>query len=110
MEIVFGSKKLKDLLNDSRKIQAKYGERSKKVMQRMHDLAAAESLTEVFQLPATGCHELKGDRKWQFAVNVGHPYRLIFEPSLEPIPKKTDGGIDLTRVTAIRILDIIDYH
>jgi hypothetical protein len=26
------------------------------------------------------------------------------------VPRKEDGGIDLTRVTAIRILEVTDYH
>jgi hypothetical protein len=26
------------------------------------------------------------------------------------VPQKEDGGIDLTRVTAIRILEVTDYH
>jgi hypothetical protein len=26
------------------------------------------------------------------------------------VPQKEDGGIDLTRVTAVRILEVTDYH
>jgi hypothetical protein len=26
------------------------------------------------------------------------------------VPRKEDGGIDLTRVTDIRILEVTDYH
>ena len=53
---------------------------------------------------------LKGDRKGTFAVLLQNPLRLIFEPDHEPVPVKEDGGIDLTAVTAITILEITDYH
>ena len=56
------------------------------------------------------CHELKGNREGKLAVNLGHPYRLIFEPANNPIPRKPDGGLDWTGVTAIRVLTVEDYH
>jgi proteic killer suppression protein len=37
-------------------------------------------------------------------------YRLIFEPEHDPIPKRADGGLDWSAVTAIRILEIADTH
>jgi len=56
------------------------------------------------------CHELKGDRAGQLAVSLNEPYRLIFEPEHDPLPRTTNGGLDWQAVTAIRILDILDYH
>jgi len=44
------------------------------------------------------------------AVDVVHPYRLIFDPANDPIPKKDDGGLDWTKVTAITVLAVEDYH
>jgi proteic killer suppression protein len=37
-------------------------------------------------------------------------FRLIFEPADEPVPRKDDGGLDWTKVTVVRILEIKDYH
>ena len=46
----------------------------------------------------------------QFAVDLKHPHRLIFEIANNPIAKKGDGGVDLTKVTKVRIIEIGDYH
>lgn len=60
-------------------------------------------------LPAARCHELRGNRTGQLAVNLDQPYRLIFTPAPPP-PTKPDGGLDWTRVTTIIVLGIEDYH
>jgi len=43
-------------------------------------------------------------------MDAKHPYRLIFEPADNPPPTKDDGGLDWNEVTAIRIVEIEDYH
>jgi proteic killer suppression protein len=53
---------------------------------------------------------LHKNRHGQFAVDLKYPYRLIFLPANKPIPVDINGGIDLTRVTEIEILEIVDYH
>jgi len=36
---------------------------------------------------------------------------MVFESANDPVPKKKDGGLDWSRVTAIRILELSeDYH
>jgi len=35
---------------------------------------------------------------------------MIFEVANNPIPRKADGGVDLAAVTAIRVVEIKDYH
>lgn len=84
---------------------------AKKLRVRMVDLRAASCLEDLRNVPATGrLHELKGQRKGQFAIDLQHPYRLIMEPAKVPPPQKEDGGIDWVQVTSVRILEIIDYH
>ena len=56
------------------------------------------------------CHELKGNRADQLSLDLDGPYRLIFEPAHDPIPRRPDKGLDWTRVTAVRILEVVDYH
>lgn len=55
-------------------------------------------------------HQLRGDRDEQYAVDLVHPCRLVFEPNHEPLPRRQDGGVDTDQVTAITIIDVIDYH
>jgi proteic killer suppression protein len=56
------------------------------------------------------CHELTGNRAGTLSLDLVHPYRLIFEPADEPVPRKPDGGLDWKRVTRIRILEVADTH
>lgn len=42
-------------------------------------------------------------------MNLEGPYRLVFEPA-SPIVTKPDGGIDRRAVTAIRVIEIVNYH
>ena len=52
----------------------------------------------------------EGNFKGKLSVDLDGPYRLIFEPADDPIPRKEDGGLDWSRVRSIRILKIEDTH
>lgn len=111
MEIGFGTKKLAKSCSGEREGDRMWGpENARKVRRRLAELAAADTLAVVATLPSARLHSLKGDRKGQFAVDVKHPFRLIFAPDHDPIPRKADGGIDLDQITRIRVLAIEDYH
>ena len=79
-------------------------------MMRLSVLKNARSLASVPITPPERRHLLKGRRKAQFAVDLVHPYRLIFTPNHNPVPRLDDGGIDIDSVTAITIMEVIDYH
>jgi hypothetical protein len=76
---------------------------------RLASLLAAATLADMENVPGR-CHALTGDRAGQFAVDLWGPNRLIFEPASDPLPRKSDGGIDRDQVTEIRILEIVNYH
>ena len=80
------------------------------IMKRMAVLRAAHNLGLVPTTPPERRHQLSGDRNEQFAVDLIHPKRLVFEINHQPPPRENDGGIDTERVTAITILDVVDYH
>jgi proteic killer suppression protein len=84
--------------------------RAKLLERRLKAFRIAENLEEIRFLPQVRCHELKGDRQGTLSVDLDHPYRLIFEPADDPVPRKSDGGLDWTQVTAIRILAVENYH
>ena len=110
MDIVFENRKLAKAFNSESQLKQKYGDRAKLLKRRFYEMSAAGNLEELRSLPQTRCHELKEDRKGMLAVDAGHPYRLLFEPANDPIPRKPDGGLDWTKITAIRILGVEDYH
>lgn len=80
------------------------------LMARIGVLKNGSSLSKVSTTRPERRHQLKGDRKYQFAVDLVHPFRLVFEPDHDPLPRRKDGGIDLEEVTAIEILEVVDYH
>ena len=79
-------------------------------MLRMAVLQGADDLSLVPNQKPVRRHQLSGDRDEQFAVDLVHPHRLVFEPDHDPIPRLEDGGIDLKAVTAIQMLEVVDYH
>jgi proteic killer suppression protein len=110
MDLSFASRKLERELADERAIRRAYGDRAKPLRNRLATLEAAEKLADVPHGPPDWCEQLTGDRDEQFSVVLTKNWRLIFEVDHHPIPRRPDGGIDLERVTAIRITEIIDYH
>lgn len=89
----------------------RYGDRmARSVQNRMGVLRHAKTLSMVPTRPPERRHLLTVDRKGQYAVDLVHPYRLIFEPSHDPIPLHDDGSIDTDQVTAITIVEVTDYH
>lgn len=78
--------------------QRKYGERMARfIHQRVGELQAADSVEMLVQYSIGRCHPLEGDRKGEYAMDLIHPYRLVFEHN------KTD-------VQVVRIVNIEDYH
>ena len=111
MEIIFNSTKMEKICNDSRKTQKYFGSiRAKIIRRRLDELRAADTLEDMRSLPSARCHELSQNRKGQLSVDLDHPYRLLFVPEHAPVPTKADGGLDWSRVTAIRILGAEDTH
>ena len=79
-------------------------------MVRLALLKNSASLSLVPVTPPERCHQLRENRKGQYAVDLNQSLRLVFEPNHNPVPTLADGGIDLERVTAITIIGVIDYH
>ncbi len=111
MNIGFKNKKLCKTFSSSAGLHTAYGGKmAKTIMNRMAVLQAAPTLEDVTHLPPEKRHELKGNRKGQYAVYLKHPFRLVFIPDHDPVPKKPDAGDDLSQITAITILKVEDYH
>lgn len=110
MEILFKSEKLRKRCTEQKTAIRDLGAvRAKKLRVRLDDLAAVDNLAVTRTLPGH-YHELSGNRAGQLAVSLDGPYRLIFEPAHDPVPSNADGGLDWAAVTAIRVLEILDYH
>lgn len=110
MDILFGSRRDEKLFSDFKALTRKFGARSaKKITNRLAMLRYAGTLGDL-RGGLGRLHELKGDRKGQLALDITGNMRLVLEPAHEPVPTKDDGGLDWTQITAVRILEVVDYH
>lgn len=64
---------------------------------RIVQLNAAETVEEMINFSIGRCHQLNGNREGQYALDLVHPYRLIFV--------KIDDQIQI-----VKIIEIVDYH
>ena len=97
--------------NDRKLLQAAYGEpNAKKIERRLFELYSVDDLSQIPVNPPARRHLLTGNRAGQFAVVVKEPFRIIFIPMNDPLPILPDGGIDINKVTKIKIIEIGDYH
>ena len=114
MKILFEKEKDRKLFAEPRSLERhyrRYPERAKLIRKRLDELVDAENLATMRYMPQAHCHELKASRRGQLAVKLDGRYRMIFEVADEPVPRKPDGGLDWSGVTAIRILELaVDYH
>lgn len=111
LEIAIEERRLARSLNSEREMRKAYGERMAKVIaRRLAVLRAAPNLAAVPTGKPERRHALKGKREGQQAVDLVHPRRLVFAPAHTPLPKRTDGGLDEERVTAISVIEVVDYH
>lgn len=111
MRIYFKTKKLQKTCSVSKESIKKLGVKCGiKLQQRLMELKAAQTLTDISHLPPPRCHELVGNRSKQLSVDLEHPYRLIFIVADGPCPEKENGELDWSKVTEIEVVDIVDTH
>lgn len=111
VEISFKDRYLWKACSSRKESDRRWGpENAGKIRQRLEDLRAFACLADVPSTPPFRCHPLKGERAGQYAIDVRHPFRLLFEIDHDPIPLTADGSVDRKRVTAICIVGVEDYH
>jgi len=111
MDIYFKTKKLQKICSTKSLAVKELGQKGgKKLMQRLSELNAAITLSDISHLPPPRLHELSGNRKGQFSVDLDHPYRLLFIPANESTPMRDDGGMDKEKIDQIEITEIEDTH
>jgi plasmid maintenance system killer protein len=110
LEIRFRTRQLQRLCNSRKELQRGFGGLANVIELRLQLLGAAKHLGQVPHSPPVHRHQLTGSRSGQFAVSLRNPHRLVFRPDHDPVPVRPDGGIDVSAVTAIEIIEITDYH
>jgi proteic killer suppression protein len=100
---------MEDACTKQRECTRRWGGNCRIIQRRLASLQAVETLADMSSVPGR-CHALRGDLAGRFALDLWGPHRLVIEPANDPIPAKSDGGIDIGRVTAVRIVEVLDYH
>ncbi len=98
MDITYKNKKIERFCTDAKTAERTYGrEMSDKIQQRIDEITAADTIEMMIQFHIGRCHPLSQNRKGQYAMDLVHPYRLVFE--------KNGDEIQIAN-----ILEIADYH
>jgi proteic killer suppression protein len=107
VEIFFNNAKLAQMLNEEARLTRNFdATTARQIRLRLAVLAAAATLADVPVRPPDGRLQLKTNPEQRFAVYAGPNRRIVFEPT-PPAPKTADGRLDLRKVTAITILDVV---
>ena len=107
--IIYKNKKLKTLCENNKKAIKKYGSISaRKLVLRLNQLNAAENLEIIVQKRIGRCHLLKGNYEGKYAMDLKHPYRLIFQPTIEE--DSCTGEAELSQIEKVEIMEVTDYH
>ena len=80
MNIEYRNRGIEKVCTDASFAEKKYGrEMADKIHQRIDKIEAAESVEQMIQYHIGRCHPLHQNRKNQYAVDLVHPMRLVFE-------------------------------
>ena len=110
MDVTYKNNKLRKCAEDEKYSVRTLGPtRSRLFLIRIGDLLSAETLEDTRNLPGN-YHELKHNRKGQWACDLDQPYRLIFEPHEDPIPTNQDGHFIWLEIKGVEIIEIENYH
>lgn len=98
MEIRYKSNRIRKICENVKLAEKTYGtQMTEKLDQRLYEIQAADTVEMLIQFHIGRCHPLSNNRKGQYAVDLVHPYRLVFEKQGK-------------KIQIVQIIEIIDYH
>ena len=98
MGITYKNNKIRKICTDIKVAEKTYGaQMAEKIDMRIGEISAADTVEMMIQFRIGRCHPLTQNRKGQYAMDLVHPYRLVFE--------KNGNEIQIAN-----ILEIVDYH
>lgn len=80
MDIQYRNNSIKKLCTDASAAEKKYGqEMAEKIQLRIDQITSSDTVEQMIQYHVGRCHPLHQNRKNQYAVDLVHPMRLVFE-------------------------------
>lgn len=104
MIVHYSSKKLEKILTDKRLIKKYYSNDFTRICNRLSEIAGANNLGEIPDVPPPRRHKLSGNLKDCWGIDYSKNDRFIIQPV-----GKYDIN-DLSTITEIEIIDMEDYH
>lgn len=107
MEYFAETKKLTRILNNTRLLKKHFGKaRAIRIQSRLDEFDAAKTLAQIPSDPPPRCHQLKGSKNKNFAVDISGNYRIVFEG----YDKNDQLSVNKSDIVTIQIISIEDYH
>lgn len=98
MDITYKNRKLKKICTNAKTAERVYGRKmADKIHQRIDEISASDTVEMMIQFHIGRCHALTQNRKGQYAVDLVHPYRLVFI-------------VNGKEIEVANIIEIVDYH
>lgn len=98
MQVRYKNRHIEKICTNASVATKSFGKRTAGLIhQRIDEITAADSVEMLDQFRIGRCHQLAGDRKGQFAMDLEHPLRLVFE-------------VIRDQIQIAEIQEIVDYH
>lgn len=98
MKVEYRNRSIEKVCTIASAAERSYGRQmAEKIQLRIDQIEAADTVEQMIQYGIGRCHTLHQNRKNQYAVDLVHPMRLVFE--------KKGNEIQIAN-----IIDITDYH
>lgn len=108
LELAFATKSLRQLCeNEARAKRDLGGTVAEKLKRRLADLRAAECVKDLI---AGRPHEVEGATHRHFAVSLCEGARIVFCANHNTIPLEKSGGVDWSKVSRVKILEVTNSH
>jgi len=109
VKLSYANSRILKICTNETEARKKLGQNVSVLQERLQQMELADCLEDLRNAPGR-FHELTGNLKGCLACDVTKSLRLIFTPDHDPIPTKTDGGLDWKQVTAVTNIKLEDYH
>lgn len=104
MRIEYASNKLEKILANPRIIKKYHGKNADRLLIRLSELLAADSLFDIPEVPPPRRHKLSGEWENCWGIDYSKNFRII----LQPVGEYNIN--DLSSIKEIKIVDLVDYH